>query len=104
MTVTRQAPIRGDEVQVRFGKAGQPLAVRWGGQIWVVETSAGSQHWFDERELRSNEILAGRGGEDLSVENWLVKVRLSATAKLRTSHLQRDPFSAGWHLVSISDD
>jgi hypothetical protein len=97
MTMTPEAPHRSEEVQVRFGADGRPLAIRRDGRIWAVDPDSDAQHWSSRWDWWSGEISAAVGeGDVVSVENWRVQVRHSTAAPLRTFELRRDPLSEQW--------
>ena len=91
-----------EAVEVRFTRAGTPLAVRYQGRIWAV--AADPVHWFTRADWWKCGHSAAKGSNDLaSVEFWRVQVRLTAAALLRTFMLRREPSSDSWVLDEISD-
>jgi hypothetical protein len=105
MTLTPEAPARPHEVQVRLDQAGKPLAIRHDGHIWIVDPATDSQHWYGRDAWWETRRRAPVGiGNVVDVEYWRVQVRLSADSELRTFELRRDPLSARWLLVSITDN
>ena len=104
MTVTSEAPIRNTPVDVRFTKAGTPLAVRYDERIWAVTEEP--VHWFTRDSWWETRRSVPVGvGNVVDIEHWRVQVRLGAsTSALRTFELRRDPLSQQWLLESIRDN
>lgn len=103
MATTIEAPARRD-LQVRTDPAGQPLAIRHDGQIWLVDPDADARHWFGRDAWWDTRRTAAVGSGDLvSIEYWQVQVRAGARSALRTATLRRDPLSAHWLLDNISE-
>jgi hypothetical protein len=84
--------------------AGNSLAIRHDGQIWVVDPDTDSQHWFGRDAWWDTRRTAAVGSGDLvSIEYWRVQVSLGASnSALRTFTLRRNPLSTQWCLESIS--
>ncbi|MET1064533.1 MAG: hypothetical protein ABWX85_06140 [Arthrobacter sp.] len=102
-TIADAAPQTHDTL-VRLDAAGKPLAIRRGGQIWLVDPDTDSQHWFARDSWWNTRRTAAVGSGDLvSIEYWQVQVRLGSNSALRTFTLRRNPLSAQWLLESISD-
>ena len=103
MTISSEAPVRTDIVQVRLGPAGNPLAIRHDGRIWLVDPDTDSQHWFARDSWWDTRRNAAVGSGDLvSVEYWRVQV-LGSHSALRTFTLRREPLATQWLLESIDD-
>ncbi|MET4592708.1 hypothetical protein [Arthrobacter sp. 754] len=104
MSTITEAPALTHDLQVRTDAAGKPLAIRHGGQIWLVDPDTDSQHWFGRDAWWNTRRTAAVGSGDLvSIEYWQVQVRLGSDSALRTFTLRRNPLSAQWLLESISD-
>lgn len=89
------------EVAVRFSPAGQPLAVRHDGRLWVITEEP--VHWFERDSWWETRRTAPVGiGNIVDIEYWRIQVKLSARAELRTFLLRRDPGTTHWLLASIS--
>jgi hypothetical protein len=89
-------------VDVRFTPAGNPLAVRYNGQIWAV--MADPLHWFALNSWLDTRGTAAVGSGGLvTIEYWRVHVGLASNSALRTFTLRRDPHSGQWLLESITD-
>jgi hypothetical protein len=89
-------------VDVRFTPAGNPLAVRYDGQIWAV--MADPLRWFALNSWRDTRRTAAVGsGDVVSIEYWRVHVGLASNSALRTFTLRRDPLASQWLLESIAD-
>ncbi|MEW1857004.1 hypothetical protein AB0282_11895 [Pseudarthrobacter oxydans] len=102
MTVTPEAPAINAPVDVRFTKAGVPLAVRYDGKIWAV--AAEPLHWFTRDSWWETRRSVPVGvGNVVDIEHWRVQVRLTSTSALRTFELRRDPLSEQWLLAAITD-
>jgi hypothetical protein len=102
MTITPEAPTLNTPVDIRFTKAGTPLAVRYDGRIWAV--AAEPVRWFTRADWWNTAKRAPVGCGDLvSVEHWQVQVKLTSTSALRTFELRRDPLSEQWLLAAITD-
>lgn len=103
MTISSEAPARTHIVQVRLGPAGNPLAIRHDGRIWLVDPDTDSQHWFARDSWWDTRRNAAVGSGDLvSVEYWRVQV-LGSHSALRTFTLRREPLATQWLLESIND-
>ena len=104
MTISSEAPVRNHiVVQVRLGPAGNPLAIRHDGRIWLVDPDTDSQHWFARDSWWDTRRNAAVGSGDLvSVEYWRVQV-LGSHSALRTFTLRREPLATQWLLESIDD-
>lgn len=104
MTITTEAPTLNTAVDVRFTKAGTPLAVRYDGRIWAVTEEP--FHWFTRDcwwETRRS-VPVGVGNV-VDIEHWRVQVRLGGSdSPLRTFELRRDPLSEQWLLEAITDN
>ena len=87
MTLTAEAPTQARNLQVRTDPAGKPLAIRYDGQIWLVDPATAPQHWFE---------LGG-------VEHRRVQARLRSDSALRTFTLRRDALSSQWLLEAFND-
>lgn len=89
------------EVAVRFNPAGQPLAVRHDGRLWVITEEP--VHWFERDSWWETRRTAPVGiGNIVDIEFWRVQVKPSAQAELRTFLLRRNPAAEQWLLESIS--
>jgi hypothetical protein len=89
VTVTADETAVDTAVDVRFNLAGEPLAVRYQGNIWPV---AGEPvQWF--------------GGSDGpgEIEYWRVQVRLGSTSAIRIFTLRREHPSRQWFLESTAE-
>ena len=76
-------------VDVRFTRAGKPLAVRHEGRIWAV--AADPVRWFARDASWDTRRTAAVGSGDLvSVEYWRIQVRLGSSSALRTFTLRRN--------------
>jgi hypothetical protein len=104
MTITTEAPTLNTPVDIRFTKAGSPLAVRYDGRIWAVTEEP--VHWFTRDSWWETRQSVPVGvGNVVDIEHWRVQVRLgSSTSALRTFELRRDPLSQQWLLESITDN
>ena len=104
MTISSEATVRNHiVVQVRLGPAGNPLAIRHDGRIWLVDPDTDSQHWFARDSWWDTRRNAAVGSGDLvSVEYWRVQV-LGSHSALRTFTLRREPLATQWLLESIDD-
>ncbi|WP_454700049.1 hypothetical protein [Arthrobacter humicola] len=104
MTIGSEAPAKNHiVVQVRLGPAGNPLAIRHDGRIWLVDPDTDSQHWFARDSWWDTRRNAAVGSGDLvSVEYWRVQV-LGSHSALRTVTLRREPLATQWLLESIDD-
>ncbi|MDQ0676617.1 hypothetical protein QFZ36_004243 [Pseudarthrobacter siccitolerans] len=104
MTVTTEAPTLNTPVDVRFTKAGTPLAVRYDGRIWAVTEEP--VHWFTRDSWWETRQSVPVGvGNVVDVEHWRVQVRLGPSiSDLRTFELRREPLSEQWLLESITDN
>ncbi|MBT2538969.1 hypothetical protein [Arthrobacter sp. ISL-69] len=104
MTISSEAPARTHIVQVRLGPAGNPMAIRHDGRIWLVDPDTASQHWFTRDSWWHTRRNATVGSGNLvSVEHWRVQV-LGSNSALRTFELRRAPLSEQWLLESITDN
>ena len=104
MTLAPEAPTQTRDLQVRTDAAGNPLAIRHDGRIWLVDPATAPRHWFGRDARRDTPCTAAAGsGEPVSVEYWRVQVRLSSNSALRTFTLRRDPLATQWLLENISD-
>ena len=104
MTLAPEVPTQTRELQVRTDTAGNPLAIRHDGRIWLVDPATASRHWFGRDAWRDTRCTAAAGsGEPESVEYWRVQVRLSSSSALHTFTLRRDPLATQWLLENISD-
>jgi hypothetical protein len=104
MTTTIEVPTRNNDLQVRTGPAGKPLAIRHDGQIWLVDPDTESQHWFGRDAWWDTRRTAAVGSGDLvSIEFWRLQIRSGTHSELRTVTLRREPLSTHWVLESISD-
>jgi hypothetical protein len=74
MTLTPEAPARTHDFQVRTDPAGKPLAIRYDGQIWIVDPDTDTQHW--SRDARQTAAVGS--GDMVSIEHWRVQVRLGS--------------------------
>ncbi|MCF3140819.1 hypothetical protein LRQ04_16305 [Paenarthrobacter sp. AR 02] len=89
------------EVAVRFNPAGQPLAVRHDGRLWVITEEP--MHWFERDSWWETRRTAPVGvGNIVDIEYWRVQVKFSSNSDLRTFLLRREPAGTQWLLVSIS--
>jgi hypothetical protein len=103
MTTSSEAPARTDIVQVRLGPAGNPLAIRHDGRIWLVDPDTDSQHWFARDSWWDTRRNAAVGSGDIvSIEYWRLQV-LGNNSALRTFTLRREPLATQWLLESIDD-
>lgn len=102
MTITLEAPTLNTPVDVRFTKAGTPLAVRYDGRIWAVTEEP--VHWFTRDSWWETRRSVPVGvGNDVDIEHWRVQVCLGSNSPLRTFQLRREPLSEQWLLVGITD-
>ncbi|MEW1808439.1 hypothetical protein [Pseudarthrobacter sp. NPDC080039] len=102
MTITPEAPTLNVPVDVRFTKAGTPLAVRYDGRIWAVTEEP--VHWFTRDSWWETRQSVPVGvGNVVDTEHWRVQGRLTSTSALRTFELRRDPLSEQWLLAAITD-
>lgn len=103
MTIAPEAPTLNAPVDVRFTKAGTPLAVRYDGRIWAVTEEP--VHWFTRDswwETRRN-VPVGVGNV-VDIEHWRVQVRLGGSdSQLRTFDLRSEPLAEQWVLEAITD-
>lgn len=103
MTTTIEAPTQTHDLQVRTDPAGNPLAIRHDGRIWLVDPDTDSRHWFGRDAWWDTRRTAAVGSGDLvSIEFWQVQVRSDARSALRTATLRREPLSTQWLLENIS--
>jgi hypothetical protein len=103
MTLTPVAPTQTHNVQVRLDPAGNPLAIRHEGRIWIVAPDTDSQHWFARDAWWNTRRTAAVGSGDLvSIEYWRVQV-LGTNSALRTFTLRREPLATQWLLEAIED-
>jgi hypothetical protein len=104
MTLTTEAPARTHDLQVRTDPAGKPMAVRHEGQIWLVDPSTDSRHWFERNTGRDTQPTAAAGsGDPAGIEYWRIQVRTGSNSALQTFTLRREPHSTRWRLDSIED-
>lgn len=101
MTITQEAPTLSTPVNVRFTKAGTPLAVRYDGQIWAV--AAEPLHWFTRDSWWENRRSVGVGNV-VDIEHWRIQVRHTSDSPLRTFELRREPLAEQWLLDAITDN
>jgi hypothetical protein len=103
MTITTEAPTLNTPVDVRFTKAGTPLAVRHDGRIWAVTEEP--LHWFTRDSWWETRQSVPVGvGNVVDIEHWRVQVRLGGSdSPLRTFELRREPLSEQWLLEAITD-
>jgi hypothetical protein len=103
MTVTTVAPTLNTPVDVRFTKAGTPLAVRYDGRIWAVTEEP--VHWFTRDSWWETRRSFPVGvGNVVDIEHWRVQVRLGGSdSPLRTFELRREPLGEQWLLEAITD-
>jgi hypothetical protein len=103
MTVTTEAPTLNTPVDVRFTKAGTPLAVRYDGRIWAVTEEP--VHWFTRDSWWETRRSVPVGvGNVVDIEHWRVQVRLGGSdSPLRTFELRREPLAEQWLLEAITD-
>jgi hypothetical protein len=104
MTVTTVAPTLNTPVDVRFTKAGTPLAVRYDGRIWAVTEEP--VHWFTRDSWWETRRSVPVGvGNVVDIEHWRVQVRLGGSdSPLRTLELRREPLGEQWLLEAITDN
>ncbi|MCO4253379.1 hypothetical protein [Pseudarthrobacter raffinosi] len=77
MTITHETPTQTNHVQVRLDPAGNPLAIRHDGRIWLVDPETDSQHWYGRDSWWDTRRTAAKGSGDLvSVEYWRVQAQL----------------------------
>lgn len=103
MTITPEAPTLNAPVDVRFTKAGTPLAVRYDGTIWAVTEEP--VHWFTRDSWWETRRSVPVGvGNVVDIEHWRVQVRLGGSdSQLRTFDLRREPLAEQWLLEAITD-
>lgn len=105
MTITPEAPTLSIPVDVRFTPAGTPLAVRYDGQIWAVDPTLESAHWYTrDAWWETRQTIPVGIGNVVDIEHWQVQVRLTSTSALQTFELRRDPLSDQWLLEAITDE
>jgi hypothetical protein len=104
MTITTEAPTLNTPVDVRFTKAGTPLAVRYDGKIWAVTEEP--VHWFTRDSWWETRQTVPVGvGNVVDIEHWRVQVRLGGSdSPLRTFELRREPLADQWLLEAITDN
>ena len=104
MTTAASENVLDVPVDVRFTRAGIPLAVRYDGRVWAV--AAEPVHWFSRDSWWNTRRTAPVGvGNIVDIEHWRVQVRLGSSASaLRTFELRLDPLTTQWVLAGISDD
>ena len=105
MTITHENPTQTPDVQVRLDRAGNPLAVRHDGRIWLVDPDTDSQHWYGRDSWWDTRRTAAKGSGDLvSVEYWRVQAQIpGSNTQLRAFTLRRQPLATQWLLESIDD-
>ncbi|MHA7301483.1 hypothetical protein [Pseudarthrobacter sp. MDT1-22] len=105
MTIAHELPTQTNHVQVRLGTAGNPLAIRHDGRIWLVDPATDTQHWYGRDAWWDTRRTAAKGSGDLvSVEYWRVQARIPGPdSPLRTFTLHRQPLATQWLLESIDD-
>jgi hypothetical protein len=103
MTITPEAPTLNVPVDVRFTKAGTPLAVRYDERIWAVTEEP--VHWFTRDSWWETRRSVPVGvGNVVDIEHWRVQVRLGGSgSQLRTFDLRREPLAEQWLLDAITD-
>jgi len=103
MTITPEAPTLNTPVDVRFTKAGTPLAVRYDGRIWAVTEEP--IHWFTRDAWWKTRRSVPLGvGNVVDIEHWRVQVRVGRSdTQLRTFELRRQPLAEQWLLEAITD-
>ena len=103
MTITSEARTLNAPVDVRFTKAGTPLAVRYDGRIWAVTEEP--VHWFTRDSWWETRRSVPVGvGNVVDIEHWRVQVRLGGSdSPLRTFELRREPLAEQWLLEAITD-
>ncbi|MGN7150764.1 hypothetical protein ACTHQ6_17400 [Arthrobacter sp. SAFR-179] len=103
MTITPEAPTLNTPVDVRFTKAGTPLAVRYHGRIWAVTEEP--VHWFTRDSWWETRRSVPVGvGNVVDIEHWRVQVRLGGSdSPLLTFELRREPLSEQWLLESVTE-
>jgi hypothetical protein len=103
MTLMPEAPARTHDFQVRTDPAGKPLAIRYDGQIWIVDPDTETQHWYGRDAWWDSRRTAAVGSGDMvSIEYWRVQV-LGTNSALRTFTLRREPLATQWSLESVTD-
>jgi hypothetical protein len=105
MTITPGTPTLNTPVDVRFTKAGTPLAVRYRRQIWAVDPTLDTAHWFTRDSWWDTRRSIPVGvGNVIDIEHWRVQVRLGGSdSQLRTFELRREPLDEQWVLEAITD-
>ena len=102
MTITPEAPTLNVPADVRFTKAGIPLAVRYDGRIWAVTEEPvrwfTRDSWWDTRRS----VPVGVGNV-VDIEHWRVQVQDGSDSPLRTFELRREPLAEQWLLEAITD-
>ncbi|MBT8163855.1 MULTISPECIES: hypothetical protein [Arthrobacter] len=93
--MTDKAEDPGTEVQVRFDSRAQPLAIRHGDSIWMIDPGSATN--------LSEERSEPPGNSKAVPEGWRVQARNSTTSELRTMDLLPDPGSDSWHLTITGD-
>jgi hypothetical protein len=103
MTITPEAPTLSIPVDVRFTPAGTPLAVRYDAQIWAVDPTLESAHWYTrDAWWETRQTIPVGIGNVVDIEHWQVQVCLpGADPSLRTFLLRREPTSTQWLLDAI---
>ena len=103
MTITPEALTLNAPVDVRFTKAGTPLAVRYDGRIWAVTEEP--VHWFTRDSWWETRRSVPVGvGNVVDIEHWRVQVRLGGSdSAQRTFELSREPLAEQWVLEAITD-
>lgn len=103
MTLMPEAPARTHDFHVRTDPAGKPLAIRYDGQIWIVDPDTETQHWYGRDAWWDSRRTAAVGSGDMvSIEYWRVQV-LGTNSALRTFTLRREPLATQWSLESVTD-
>lgn len=88
-------------VDVRFTLAGEPLAIRYNGNVWAV--AGDPVRWFERESWWVTHLRAPVGSAVVDVEVWRVQVRINTASPLRTMEIRRRPTTEQWILASIDD-
>ncbi|WP_426997976.1 hypothetical protein [Pseudarthrobacter sp. N5] len=88
-------------VDVRFTLAGEPLAIRFNGNVWAV--AADPVRWFEREPWWETQPRVPVGAAVVDVAVWRVQVRINSASPLRTMEIRRRPTTEQWILASIDD-
>ncbi|MET3174729.1 UNVERIFIED_ORG: hypothetical protein ABIB52_002580 [Arthrobacter sp. UYCu721] len=101
MTAVQSETVPAAAVEVRFTLAGEPLAIRYNGNVWAV--AADPVRWFERESWWETQLRAPAGAAVVDIAVWRVQVRINSASPLRTMEIRRRPTTEQWILASIDD-